>query len=80
MLVTATTHPNPDGLLTVATGAKVLGISLRTMETLISNGDIPVARISRRVRRIRRADLDAYVDGVTTRHHIGVATPKESAG
>ncbi|MGI8757133.1 MAG: excisionase family DNA-binding protein [Acidimicrobiales bacterium] len=74
----ATTTHTPDDFLPVATSAKVLSISLRTMETLIANGDIPVARISRRVRRIRRADLDAYIERVTTRHHNGVATQSDS--
>lgn len=57
---------NPNEFLPVAEGARDLTISLRTMETLIANGDIPVARISRRVRRIRRGDLDAYIERVTS--------------
>lgn len=63
----AATHHIADEFLSISQAAKSLSISTRTMETLISNGDIPVVRIARRVRRIRRQDLAAYVERVTSR-------------
>lgn len=54
-------------LLPVGDSAAYLGVSPRTLETLIARGLIPVARIAPKARRIRRRDLDAYIERVTTR-------------
>jgi excisionase family DNA binding protein len=62
--------PDPrdqDELLPVAQCVTELNVSARTMENVIASGEIPVVRIARRVRRIRRSDLDAYIARVTTR-------------
>lgn len=72
-----TTDPrNQDELLPVAQCATELTISARTMEKVIASGEIPVVRIARRVRRIRRSDLDAYIARVTTA--ATGATPSET--
>ena len=41
--------------------AKELGVTLRTVYAILDSGDIPCYRI-RRVIRIKREDIDAYVD------------------
>ena len=51
-----------DPLLTLKQAAKILNVSLRTMCSLRSRGVIPVVQISPRTIRIRRKDLDAYIE------------------
>ena len=65
-------------LLPVADSAAYLGVSPRTLETLIVNGLIPVAPIAPKARRIRRSDLDTYIERVTTTA-TAISTPRKSA-
>lgn len=55
--------PAPDGLLTLDEAARFLAVSARTVESLVSLGELPVVRIGtgRGVRRFERAALDAFV-------------------
>lgn len=51
---------DPELLLTLDEAAEVLGVSRRTVSTLIAEGSLPSLKV-RRARRIRRADLDTYI-------------------
>ena len=50
-------------LVSPVTAARRLEVSRSTMYLLMARGDIPFRRIGNQ-RRIRVADLDAYVDGL----------------
>jgi excisionase family DNA binding protein len=50
----------PEPLLTKKDAAEVLGVSPRTVDTLIHSGELPSLKVRRR-RRIRPADLEAYI-------------------
>ena len=49
-------------LLTVEEAARRLTISKPTMWRIISRGEIPIVRISRRTIRLKATDLEAYVE------------------
>lgn len=51
-----------DSLLTLKQAAEILNVSLRTMCAIRSRGDIPVVQASPRTIRIRRKDLDTYIE------------------
>lgn len=51
--------------VSVAEAGRYLGVSADTVRRLIHAGDIPHARIGASI-RIRRADLDAYLDSCTS--------------
>jgi len=52
-------------LLTKQAAAWALSMKVRSVERLIAAGELPVVRIGRSV-RVRRSDLDAYVDHLPT--------------
>ncbi|MBK8915696.1 MAG: helix-turn-helix domain-containing protein [Phycisphaerales bacterium] len=52
---------NTTQLLTVRTAATLLSLSTRTVQSLISRGDLRVVRIGRSV-RIHPDDLNAYIN------------------
>ena len=58
------TKQTPE-LLTIPQAARELGITARSLWGWISAGRIPVVRLSRRATRIRRVDLDRFVDSCT---------------
>lgn len=68
-------------LLTKAEAAEILRVSERTVEMLISNGQLPAYRIAKTCTRIDEADLDAYIDSRRTRfaqlRQIRVTGPKD---
>lgn len=49
-----------DELLTVAEVAEMLRVSTMTVYRLIRTGELPAVRVGRNY-RVRRADLDAYL-------------------
>lgn len=51
---------DPELLLTLDEAAEVLGVSRRTVSTLIADGSLKSLKV-RRARRIRRADLDTFI-------------------
>ena len=55
----------PRMLLTVEQAARLLGVGRTTMFALIRDGDLATVQIGR-LRRIRPADLAAYVDQLQT--------------
>jgi excisionase family DNA binding protein len=59
--------------VTKAEAAKLLGISVRTLERLIAAGQLPLLHIER-ASRLRLADIKAYVDSLILRQ----ATPSRS--
>ena len=62
-------------LLTLREAAEQLRVSTRTVHRLIHAGELPTVPV-RRSLRIRRADLRAYVDGLTAKpHNAGRAGP-----
>jgi excisionase family DNA binding protein len=50
-------------LLTIGEGARRLGLSERSLWNRVRAGEIPVVKLGR-LRRIRTADLEAFVDGL----------------
>lgn len=52
---------NPPALLKVPEAAKVLGVSIRTMQRLIAEEKIPVCRFGRRV-ILKREDVFDYAN------------------
>lgn len=54
-----------DSILTIQEAAEVLTISVSSLRRLIHDQEIPVIRIGQSV-RLRRVDLDAFVDGHVT--------------
>ena len=62
---TATPVPAVEALLTYKRAAEVLGVTERTVWTLVDSGDLPAVRFGRSV-RIDPADLRAYIDRCKT--------------
>lgn len=58
---TPTTLPDGRRLIAVPAAAPLLGVSARTLWTLIHRGDCPHRRISGRVYLLYPDDLDAYL-------------------
>ena len=63
------TSPAPSAppqrlLLSVAEVAAELGCGRDTVYALLSSGALPSVRLGGRLRRIRRADLNRYVDAL----------------
>jgi excisionase family DNA binding protein len=54
-------------LLTKSEAAEQLGVSLRTIERLISTGRLPLVHVAGAA-RVRVADLGAYVQGLDADH------------
>lgn len=59
-------HPSAITLLTRPAVAKELGLSLRTVDQLIANGDLPIVKIGKSV-RIRPASLENLIEARETR-------------
>ena len=54
---------HPDSLLVSLDEARaLLGVGSASLQTLMRTGELPVVRYGRRGVRIRRADLEAYVE------------------
>lgn len=49
-------------LIKKAEAAELLGISIRTLEKLIERGSLPAYRIGPKSVRLRREEIDAYLD------------------
>ncbi|QAY70479.1 helix-turn-helix domain-containing protein [Xylanimonas protaetiae] len=58
-------HLNPDPLLTVAEAAKFLTLTQPMLREAIREGHIASVRLSARGIRIRRSELDRYIDART---------------
>lgn len=56
-----------DELLTVDEAARLLTISKPTVWRMIRAGELPVVKIAKRSRRIKRSDIEAYI----SRHYTG---------
>ncbi len=52
----------PDQLLTVAQLAALLGVSRRMAFAILAEGSLPVVRLGRRTRRVRLADVVAWIE------------------
>lgn len=52
-------------LINIADGARQLDIGITKLYELINNGDIPTVKIGTS-RKIRQADLDAYIASLAT--------------
>jgi excisionase family DNA binding protein len=57
-----------EPLLTFAQAAHFLGVSLRQVRRLVDCGKLPMVRVSTRAPRIRRCDLQSYLESVTIRY------------
>lgn len=56
--------------------AQILGVSVRTLEKMIARGAIPAYKIGPRLVRLRREELEAYLDS----HRAAPQTEKAPAG
>ena len=56
----------PAVALSILDAGSYLGVSADTIRRLIRSGSLPHARIGKSI-RLRRADLDAFLDSQTTR-------------
>lgn len=56
----STSHPN-EKILKKRQAAKILGLSIRTLERLVASEVMPVIRYSARCVRFRRSDIEAYI-------------------
>ncbi len=50
-----------DELLTLASVATILGVSVRHVYDLRARNELPTIHLSRKVVRVRRSDLEAYI-------------------
>lgn len=57
-------QPQPRMMLSVDEVATELGCGRDTVYALLAAGQLPSVRISDRLRRVRRADLVRFVDGL----------------
>jgi excisionase family DNA binding protein len=64
----------PDRLLTVKEVASLTGLAVGTLYHFVSQGRIPVVRISPRCLRFRESDLQRWFDALT----CGPEHPKEN--
>ncbi|GAB4384136.1 MAG: hypothetical protein Kow0022_05820 [Phycisphaerales bacterium] len=60
-----TTTPIVEKLLTYKQAGELLGVTARTVWTLVADGELPAVRVGRSV-RIDPADLRAYIDRCKT--------------
>lgn len=70
----ATTAPIVERLLTYREAGKLLGVTERTVWTLVADGELPAVRFGRSV-RIDPADLRAYIDRCKTPAPAGRTAP-----
>ena len=56
--------PRPKMMLSVAEVAAVLGCGRDTVYALLASGQLASVRVGERLRRIRRPDLEAYIEGL----------------
>lgn len=50
--------------LSIAEAADVIGVNPRTVRRYIKDGKLPVSRVSTQVVRIRRADIDTFLESM----------------
>lgn len=66
-------------LLDYETAARLLGVSRRTVERLVASGDLVAVTVGDGSPRIRRSDLEAYVDGLDRRPFAARVEHKQPA-
>ena len=52
----------PEKLLRKADVVEVLGLSPRTIDQLVKDGQLPAIRLGHRTRRFRAQDIEAYIE------------------
>lgn len=60
------TKPTENSLITREDAAQIMAVGLRTIARFIDTGALPQVKIGRAV-RIKRVDLDTFIDARTTR-------------
>lgn len=55
-------NPTPPAFLTLNEAAREIGCTRRFLETRIEDGELTVFRPSRRLVRLKRAELDRWVE------------------
>ena len=70
-----TNHP----VLTKREAAASLRVSVRTLERLIASGAFSSVKLARGVSRVRRIDLDAYIESLGSRSFRDEIDSKETA-
>jgi len=50
-----------DKLLTTVQARDLLNVSISTFERMVKRGDIPAYRLTAKVRRFDRADIEKYI-------------------
>jgi len=73
--LTNTTTPIVEKLLTYKQAGALLGVTERTVWTLVDDGELPSVRFGRSV-RIDPADLRAYIDHCKTTSRGGDYDPR----
>jgi len=63
-----TSHTLPE-LLNKKTGAKLIGVSIRTLDNLMDRGDLPFIRVGRQI-KIHPNDLESFI----SRNRVAVAS------
>ncbi len=53
---------NTDEFLSIEDAAKLISVDYKTIYRLVRSGEIPAARIGRKLYRIKRADLDLFFE------------------
>ncbi len=66
MTATQPTSTTPRAFLSIAEAAAEIGCTRRFLETRIEDGEINVFRPSSRLVRIKRAELDRWIDSFTS--------------
>ncbi|HZL03757.1 MAG TPA: helix-turn-helix domain-containing protein [Cellulomonas sp.] len=64
--ITVDETPRPRMMLSVAEVAAELGCGRDTVYTLLASGQLPSVLVGERLRRIRRPDLERYIEGLPT--------------
>lgn len=74
------TNRNATDHLTREEAASVLRVSLSTIDRYLRDGTVPKHKVGKRLVRVRRADVDAFLSSpaVSTPQHEAAGVPSEA--
>ena len=70
----------PDEFLTVAEIAELLKLNQMTVRNMIDRGDLPAVRVGKRRVRVRRTDLDGFLDAGSTQRRESLPAEEVDEG